>query len=211
MIAITDLAIFTKLEEILGFHGVFTPEDAAFRTAMEKYGDPLMPLYALYWNTTGRDTLRFNLPAASRGVSTAVRGSGLAQQKVKYTTVDVQYDLHIWRTDEIDIIDSLRTLYFFSTDPGANGVDINVDELGLRDIGVPLTMDLSASLDRSSVAEEGNYFHVTTSFIAHTYFVEGLDQRVIRKITVDLYTYVDNPEPDNDGILQNTFEVRSET
>jgi len=210
MISLTDLALFNKINEITEIKGIFVPEDSAFRSAMDKYGDPQLPLFSLFWDTAAKDTTRYNRFAGAKGVQTAVRGSGLAVQKIKYLPVDVSYSLHVWHTDLIDLVDTMRNIFFFSVEAGGNGVTITHDELGLKDVGITLSMDLSLSIDRSSGTDQGNFFHGTIPIIAHTYFVEGLETRIIRKIMVDLYTYAEDWSEEN-SILQRTFEVRSDT
>lgn len=204
MIPLTDYSLFNAITNTLdGAKGVFTTESDAMRMAKKKYGALTLPLFALYWATVERDDQKFNYPAATHTAQLTIKdedtGDGM---KVRLLPVTIRYDLHLWYPKEIQLITAMRELYFFSTNAGGNGVTFDFPELGFDNVGVPLTMELSLSLDKSEEVEMGKYYHGTIAIGAHSWFAKGFDVKLASKIIGDFYES-DGPPPDVDSKVGN--------
>ena len=190
MIPLTDLALFNAMTAIIGTNtGVWAAEDQAFRQAKAKYGKLELPIFSLWRPTIEKDDLRWNRPAANRGGANW-RDTDIGEgHTLKLMAVNVPYEFHLWDTEELDLLDFLRDIYYFSVEGSKNGVYLNYPDLHIVNMGVPLTMDLSTSIDKSTETEQGKWYHATMSMMAHTWWAKGLDNTIVKKIVASLYDY----------------------
>lgn len=231
MITLTDYALFTTLGRSLGslwydttnplscVRGVWADEDSAFRDYEKRDGKLRFPLYALKW--TGditRDETRWNLPQARHGRHLSDTVNKLEGFKVKLYPVNVDYELNIWCTKTIRLIDSIKEILFFSSDVGGNGAVVDFEDLderikqgtdkeileSLQGFTFDLTIDPSVSVTSSSSSEDGKYHTATVRITAHTWLARGFKVPLVRKIMSRFYT----EESDGSAVLARTFDFK---
>lgn len=199
MISLTDFALFQKITEITGYErGVWSSSEpaTAFRNISHKYGALEIPAYSLIWTTGTRDDTRFNRPqSASGGIPGIVMADKRLMKRIRMIPVDITYELGLFHHDNLELINTFRDLFMFSTEPQGNGIKIPpIPELGLPEIGIPLTMELSINIEKSDSQEQDKYYSGTMTFVAHTWFATGLDAKAIRRIAFETIIETDIPD-----------------
>ena len=205
--------MFTTLKaELDNDNAVFSTVESAFRDAEKRLGGPLtFPLFSLFWDTVSRDETMANQAAARDGrflkrFSTLQTGT-----RVRLIPVSLEYTLGLWYNRESDLIDAIKTVFFFSSRAGGNGATVTFRDLpqgvyesadkpareALDGFSFDLTIDPTAAIEKSqgnSTNEVGAYYHAAMAITAHTWMAKGIDIPLIRKLVVNIYS-VDSSTP----------------
>jgi len=128
--------------------------------------------------------------------------------KVRLYPINLEYELNIWTTRQLDMVDALRRVHFFSSDIEGNGAVVSFDDLddslkegiqnevleALQGFSFDLTIGPDVSVEKSDpTSEVGRYYKGTIPIIAHTWWAEGYKIPLIRKIISNIYD--ENVEP----------------
>ena len=205
MIALTDYALFnTIMSELNIENGVFSPADRAFKDYEKRFDTDLnLPLFSLFWTTISRDSTQWNLPQARFGDLSQKLATLNSGRKVKVIPVRVEYILGIWTLGQMELIEKLRDVFFFSSREGGNGAtvsfrDIPESQLSSADSIViealeGFSFDLEINMDGVTLEKSdpttdvGKHYKSEVTITANTFMTKGLQLPLVRKIVLDLY------------------------
>ena len=218
MISLTDYALFTTLKRVYGetFYDSPTPEDCvrgtfslgdkAFRDYEKRYGKLRLPLYSLMWTSMTRDDTRYNRVRARHGQHDANLVDMLQGMKVQLYPINLEYELTLWTTRSVDLLDGIRATHFFTTDAGGNGATVDFSDIdeglkegtedkvleALQGFSFDCTVGPDVNMEKSDPSSEmGTYYKATLTLTAHTWWAKGYKIPLVRQIVANIYNDID--------------------
>lgn len=185
MIALTDKAVSLKLAEVLGFGGVFAPEEEALRLVLREFKKVEFPVFSIYRPSATKSQTRYNRPMATGGGRGRQSDTGNVASRLKVMPIDVTYDCRAYFSREEDLISAIRDVFLFSA--SAVGVELSFPELGTDKVAAFTAVDDSLVFEWAEEPEIGRYRSMAFSVSAETWVADKSMLPIIAKLVGSFY------------------------